>query len=450
MISGLISFKLLDNLFQKFRPYPHPFEFDPFTCSGTIESWLIAGSVVTTAGNPLTLKLWRRVKYRTVNVPIVISEATVGLGDIRHTNSPNVYRISIPASQFAFRRNDYIEIVYVRTGSSQFTISYLVDETPEELQNVNLMLDSSGILPIFPLLSLVVSGKDKNNAVSSRTIIIVSTGDDCNGNIFYNPDVLANRAQLLEVITTLPLHPIANANAGHLYIFPNISFPEKGRITLWRFAAGINNHVLPGTELQYPSLQVWRNNGQELSLVTSTINSMAPSLELETLNVYRYECNLAYQAGDFIAVYQPPVPNSRYLLVVVDTRDHLSPTVAYHREVLDTASPLNLTSYTDRSLTPFYVEPVINITINITTVPEGETILVGATPPLQTTSAQVTEPGLVIFPTIIIGTVGGLLFLLFFALVAIVLVFCILHCRKASTNGVQESSVNLYDYPGKL
>lgn len=170
MISGLISFKLLDNLFRKFTPYPHPFEFDPFTCSGTIKFWLIAGSVVTTAGNPLTLRLWRRVKYGTV--PIVISEATVGLGDIRHTNSPNVYRISIPASQFAFRRNDYVEIVYVRTGSSQFTISYLVDETPEELRNVNLMLDSSGILPIFPLLSLVVSGKEYD--VSSRTIIIVS------------------------------------------------------------------------------------------------------------------------------------------------------------------------------------------------------------------------------------------------------------------------------------
>ena len=149
---------------------------------------------------------------------------------------------------------------------------------------------------------------------------------------------------------------------GYIYFFPNISFTEEGFIFQWRFAA--RTYTIDTDTLQYPSLQVWRRDPDEqtLSLVSASTSSSAPTLFLGTLNIYSYDVNISYEAGDFIALYQPPLDNTQYQLAFVDSRTYAEPIQAYQRQTMNAESILRGgQSLTDPMLSSHLVEPVISI-----------------------------------------------------------------------------------------
>ena len=129
----------------------------------------------------------------------------------------------------------------------------------------------------------------------------ILTGNTCPGhNAFYDPDVLADRALVIEDIQSEPLLPsnAEPASYGYLYLFPNLTFTEAGSIFQWRFGARVND----ARSSQYPELQVWRGgDGENFTLVSTTNNNQDPSRVLAALNVYSYNVNLTYEAGDILA-----------------------------------------------------------------------------------------------------------------------------------------------------
>lgn len=313
----------------------------------------------------------------------------------------------------------------------------------------------------------------------------ISIGTDCgDDNIFYNPESLADQALLLQEIIHPPLTQNDNGQIlGYLYLFPNISFTEGGSIYLWRFAARINNDVdTTETEILYPSLQVWRKGEKGFRFVMNSNDSIAPSQEPEALNVYRYECNLTYQEGDIIAVYQPPADRSRYLLAFVDSSNFLSPNVAFERPLSRSAdgvalSQLNPTLPIDDSLLRSrLMEPVMSI--RSTSTPGGPDVTLppvlgpiatlfsdvttDSTPSLETTvtlTKSTTEvsadqvKSLSDFPPIIIGVVAGVITLLLLIIIALVLViYCMRRWYKQNSKSylVKKKSGNYLEITSLL
>ena len=268
---------------------------------------------------------------------------------------------------------------------------------------------------------------------------------DCDGNIYYDPDALASRALLIQRIIFPPFRDINPERSGrgpvaYLHIFPSISFTEDGSVFQWRFAARINtNNAMPALEglPQYPSLQIWREDDeQSFNLIASTEFTSDPALELGTLNLYSYDgLNLTYQAGNFIAVYQPPVESSKYLLAFVDSSNYAEPRQGFERiltvsSVESAAVLINLQT----------VEPLINI--RSTSMPDDnyDKIITMSNNPFATASStsrttvtvadseEDQGTGSSIIP-VSIGVVAGVLFVTVSALV-ITLCFTRWQCKK--------------------
>ena len=181
-------------------------------------------------------------------------------------------------------------------------------------------------------------------------------GSDCNGDsIFYSLKSLRNRALLIQNI----LHPpfsIYSLEKGYLYLFPNISFAEEGSMLEWRFVARVLNF---SSDLEYPSLQVWRTTEEGPRLFARTEFSSAPNLILGAVNVYSYDVNLTYQAGDFIGLYQPPLGQSKYALSFVNSSNFKEPVEAYEIPTMNSNFSLNDDDFLDYDM--HLIEPIINI-----------------------------------------------------------------------------------------
>lgn len=234
------------------------------------------------------------------------------------------------------------------------------------------------------------------DAKTKNVIFCSCLGGDCEGNIFYNPATLANRALLLQDIMYPPFTSTHDgAGMGYIYFFPNISFTEEGSIFQWRFAAKTNNSVVTD-RMQYPSLQVWRRDPDEqrLSLISSSNSSSEPTLFLGTLNIYSYDVDLSYEAGDFIALYQPPVDASKYQLAFVDSSRYAEQIQAYQRPIVINAensdSILNDGQIlADPMLSSHLVEPMISILS--TSMPNDSLATNGIM--ITSTAAMVTSQG---------------------------------------------------------
>lgn len=156
MVSGLLSYKLLESMFRQFLPSPQVFgPRTSFTCSGKIESWLLGGALLGEKGR-FTLHHWRRIESSVSRVEFTSIEAD----DIQSTRYPNVYRISTTASQFAFNSSDYVDITYPSDQDVEpFTLYATNLRDNEILHNAIVQENSlSGFVVGFPLLSLEVSG----------------------------------------------------------------------------------------------------------------------------------------------------------------------------------------------------------------------------------------------------------------------------------------------------
>ena len=256
----------------------------------------------------------------------------------------------------------------------------------------------------------------------------------CDGNIFYNPATLANRALLLQDIMypPFPSTPPDVDAMGYIYFFPNISFTEEGFIFQWRFAARTN--TIDTDTLQYPSLQVWRRDPDEqtLSLVSGSTSSSAPTLFLGTLNIYSYDVNISYEAGDFIALYQPPLDSTQYQFAFVDSRRYAGPIQAYQRQTMNAESILRGgQSLTDPMLSSHLVEPVISI---LSTSMPNDSIAIyhGGIVTHTSTAAMVTSQGTIsssssFYVSLAVGlTVGTIMT----TLVVVIVVLSIILCRR--------------------
>ena len=222
------------------------------------------------------------------------------------------------------------------------------------------------------------------------------TGNTCPGtNAFYDPNVLVDRALVIEDIQSMPLLP-SNAEptpGGYLYLFPNLTFTEAGSIFQWRFGARVND----ARSSQYPELQVWRGgDGEKFTLVTTTNNNQDPSRVLAALNVYSYDVDLTYEAGDILALYQPPISTSKYLLSFVSSRNYESQNLAYEIQITNASLldqgqlPLSLI---DSSGTSTLVEPLLSILS--TSMPNDTDISISFGPvpfDAPTPSSQPTTP----------------------------------------------------------
>lgn len=153
IISGLLEINEQLNLFAKFAVSPsRSLQPHPFSCSGTVESWLIGGIPIGNSGNKFTFNLFRRNS----TAVFIVAQATIGLSDIAATAFPNVYKINNGDSSFAIEQGDFVTISYDRTQSAnQFNLSYIDFEDSEVLHNSIF----TGFPTDFPLLSLVMSSK---------------------------------------------------------------------------------------------------------------------------------------------------------------------------------------------------------------------------------------------------------------------------------------------------
>ena len=144
----------LDNLFIGFGSSVSTSLIEhPVTCSGKILTWLIGGIPIGTSGNQFTLNLFRPLDSSVS----LVSRATIGLGDIAATDSPNVYRISNPDASFTIQNGDFLTITYDRTqDTSQFNISHINLEGSSILKNAifNRLFTAN-----FPLISLQMAGE---------------------------------------------------------------------------------------------------------------------------------------------------------------------------------------------------------------------------------------------------------------------------------------------------
>lgn len=272
-------------------------------------------------------------------------------------------------------------------------------------------------------------------------------GGDCDGNIYYNLETLANRALLIQDILFPPLGdtPLNDGRllSGYLYILPNVSFTEGGSIFQWRFAARVNASISRlsfDAVVQYPALQIWRQGERGFVLVASTNISSEPTLQLGALNVYSYDVNLTYQAGDVIALYQPPVESSKYLLTFVDSSNYAEPSLAYERRV----NPVELPTFTSLEvLSAHTVEPLIsilstsmpndsfttrtlgNIPLDITEIPTSAATTSSFQVPLLNTTlsvdSEVASGGQSLLIPIVISIIAGFLLV---TVIALVLALC--------------------------
>lgn len=231
---------------------------------------------------------------------------------------------------------------------------------------------------------------------------------------------------------------------GYLYLFPTISFAEKGSLYQWNFAARVNTFT--DSLLDFPRLQIWRNEEQGFRLVTSTNFVSEPTLQLGTLNVYTYSVNLTYEAGDFVALYQPPVENSKYLLAFVDSRNYAAPILAYEMEATIERHALTSINFTDPAvLNILFLEPLIDIH-STSTFNDSSTTGYGPFNSTDTPSLTTIPTTIPILKTVVVGkttlpvvvsVVAGLLLLL---VVSLVFALCLTTCyymKKSFKNNSQ-------------
>ncbi len=284
-------------------------------------------------------------------------------------------------------------------------------------------------------------------------------GDECGGNIFYDLDTLANRALLIQDIDYPPfdLQDESPKLMGYIYIFPNITFTENGSIFLWRFGARIVNSLGQENTVEYPRLQVWRmSEDGGYRLVSSSENSQEPSLEPGALNVYRYDVDLTYQAGDVLAVYQPMATRTKYSLAFVNSSNYTEPNVVYEGgiPILDDPLLVRLAGFAFREAAARrqLVEPVMSILstsmpndTEITVIfprlpdfPTSQSTEVTGRTPFQTTDSA-TATGLDTVNTVpieqnlvptVIGTVVGGAILIVLLIIAILLLAIFLSQRR--------------------
>ena len=298
-----------------------------------------------------------------------------------------------------------------------------------------------------------------------RTNHFILTGNTCPGHsAFYDPDVLADRALVIEDIQSAPLLPsnAEPASYGYLYVFPNLTFTEAGSIFQWRFGARVND----ARSSQYPELQVWRGgDGENFTLVSTTSNNQDPSRVLAALNVYSYNVNLTYEAGDILALYQPPISTSKYLLSFISSRNYESQNLAHEIpfqnekvfvQHVEEQVPLSLSN---SSRTSTLVEPLLSILSTSTPNDSSITVTFGQVPfdgPIEPNAPVTVTTGFemlvnvtdattgvdILTATIRIGVVTtALLCLMIVVILGLILALCFTRrkYRKAAGRGTKHS-----------
>ena len=228
--------------------------------------------------------------------------------------------------------------------------------------------------------------------LKTRLLLCTCVGDNCSGgNIFYDSETLSRRALLIQNVT---FTNIDSDDSGFLYILPNISFPEEVLIVQWRFAARAQTGDQLSRQHQYPSLQVWREQGSNFTLVASTSISEEPSMVLGALNMFSYDLNFMYQPGDLISVYQPPLSSSRLQIGFMYANNISTPNLAYRYQQSGHSDQIMTTlslSDINEKVTELHIEPIMNISVSHhMTKPTSEDMTVETS-----TDMKMTEPSFI-------------------------------------------------------